>query len=205
MSQSLFAHSLTEKRPSAPEEPTPADTTFQKALDALESYDYVQCHALVEEALKSDPPISDSSARAYALNLRGTFQFLMGDARSAKESFEQSIAASPNYANSYVKLASVHMDLGETEGTFETYEKAVKADPNDPDVYYQRGQVFFIMGDFNKAATDYQKSIDLDPAFVFSHIQLAVAQYKLGNIGKSMATFRATMREFPTMSEPLNY
>ena len=61
------------------------------------------------------------------------------------------------------------------------------------------------MGDFKSASDDYSKSIELDPDFVFSHIQLAVAQYKLDNVGKSMATFRATMRKFSQMSEPLNY
>lgn len=61
------------------------------------------------------------------------------------------------------------------------------------------------MGEFARAAEDYQKSTDMDDQFVFSHIQLAVAQYKLGNIANSMATFRRTMRNFPKMSEPFNY
>jgi len=196
---------FAEKRPALLEEPSEGDKTFQEALDGLEACDYAKAFDRVKSSLDSDSPISDARTRAYALNLRGTFQFLMGDAATAKTSFEESIAAAPKYANSYVKLASVYMDLGDSEGTFKTYEAAIAADPKDPDVYYQRGQVFFIMGDFTLASADYQKSIDLDKDFVFSHIQLAVAQYKLGNIGKSMATFRATMRNFPDMSEPLNY
>ncbi|KAH7103497.1 hypothetical protein BKA62DRAFT_636572 [Auriculariales sp. MPI-PUGE-AT-0066] len=202
----FFASFRPQKRPALPAAPTAGDLTFQEALDALEAFDYVKTFSLVGDALdNAAAAISDNKARAYALNLRGTFQFLMGDAKSAKVSFEASIAAAPKYANSYVKLASVYMDFGDAENTFQTYENAIKADPDDPDVYYQRGQVFFIMGDFAKASADYQKSIDLDAAFVFSHIQLAVAQYKMGTISKSMATFRATMRTFPNMSEPLNY
>ena len=61
------------------------------------------------------------------------------------------------------------------------------------------------MGEFQRAAEDYQKSTELDSTFIFSHIQLAVAQYKLGDTGKSMATFRRTIREFPARSEPKNY
>ena len=34
------------------------------------------------------------------------------------------------------------------------------------------------MGEFQRAADDYQKSTELDGEFIFSHIQLAVAQYK---------------------------
>jgi len=61
------------------------------------------------------------------------------------------------------------------------------------------------MNEFAEAATNYTKSSELDDKFVFSHIQLAVAQYKMGDLAKSMATFRRTLREFPTRSEPSNY
>lgn len=65
--------------------------------------------------------------------------------------------------------------------------------------------VLFIMNEFADAATNYTKSSELDENFVFSHIQLAVAQYKLGDLAKSMATFRRTLRQFPNRSEPSNY
>ena len=61
------------------------------------------------------------------------------------------------------------------------------------------------MNDFAKAAENYTKSIELDETFVFSHIQLAVAQYKSGDVQKSMATFRRTLKAFPDRSEPQNY
>lgn len=65
--------------------------------------------------------------------------------------------------------------------------------------------MLFIMNDFDKAAEDYTKSTELDDTFVFSHIQLAVAQYKSGDVAKSMATFRRTLKAFPDRSEPQNY
>ena len=64
----------------------------------------------------------------------------MGETATAKTAFEESIVIDSSYANSYVKLASVHMDLGNAEETFKTYELAMQADAKDPDVYYQRGQ-----------------------------------------------------------------
>ena len=65
--------------------------------------------------------------------------------------------------------------------------------------------VHFILGDFAKAAEDYSQSSSLDESFVFSHIQLAVAQYKAENVANSMATFRRTLKAFPERSEPQNY
>jgi mitochondrial import receptor subunit TOM70 len=61
------------------------------------------------------------------------------------------------------------------------------------------------MNEFKDAAENYGKSTMLDENFVFSHIQLAVAQYKQGDLAKSMATFRKTLKAFPDRSEPPNY
>lgn len=61
------------------------------------------------------------------------------------------------------------------------------------------------MNEFGKAAENYTKSTAIDENFVFSHIQLAVAQYKSNNLANSMATFRRTLKAFPDRSEPQNY
>ncbi len=61
------------------------------------------------------------------------------------------------------------------------------------------------MNDYEKAAECYSRSIELDTNFVFSQIQLAVAQYKLGNIAGSMGTFKRTVTAFPNRSEAHNY
>jgi import receptor subunit TOM70 len=65
--------------------------------------------------------------------------------------------------------------------------------------------VLFIMSEYKEAADNYTKSTELDDQFVFSHIQLAVAQYKQGLLGNAMATFRRTLKAFPQRSEPHNY
>ncbi len=61
------------------------------------------------------------------------------------------------------------------------------------------------MNEFDEAAQNYTKSTELDDTFVFSHIQLAVAQYKAGKVANSMATFRRTIKSFANRSEPYNY
>jgi import receptor subunit TOM70 len=97
------------------------------------------------------------------------------------------------------------MEQADGKAAFEAFDEAIKQNENDPDIYYHRGQVLFILNDFHAAAENYTKSTELDPNFVFSHIQLAVAQYKSENLAKAMATFRVTLRQFPTRSEPQNY
>ena len=146
---------------------------------------------------------------------------MIGDTDGAKADLEESVRLVPSLTQSWVKIASVYMEQGDATKTFEAFEEAVKHNASDPDIYYHRGQgnaqitialrcahaviVLFILNDFDNAAESYIKSTELDDAFIFSHIQLAVAQYKSGAVAKSMATFRRTLKAFPDRSEPQNY
>ncbi|KIM44329.1 hypothetical protein M413DRAFT_25750 [Hebeloma cylindrosporum] len=193
----------TGPHPTLPENPSTGDETLLLGLQALDAADYTHAVTLINEAIEQG--VSWDAGRAEALNLRGTFKFLMGEVAGAKADLEESVKIVPEFTQSLVKIASVHMEQGNPEAAFECFEKAIKADSKDPDIYYHRGQVLFIMNQFEDAASNYVQSSELDDQFVFSHIQLAVAQYKMGDLAKSMATFRRTLRQFPTRSEPSNY
>ena len=64
----------------------------------------------------------------------------MGDIEGAKADLQQSIVTVPSYAQSLVKIASVHMEQGDPKKAFECFEEAIKHNPTDPDIYYHRGQ-----------------------------------------------------------------
>lgn len=74
----------------------------------------------------------------------------------------------------------------------------------DVDRFYHRGQVYFITGDYERAITEYRHSSELDPVFIFSHIQLAVAQYKSGSTEKAMHQFWKFLKDFES-PEVWNY
>ncbi|CCL98887.1 uncharacterized protein FIBRA_00894 [Fibroporia radiculosa] len=189
--------------PQLPENPSQGDHTLILSLEALAASDYTHSLTLVNEAVEQG--ISWDAGKAEALNLRGTYKFLMTDVTGAKEDFLASIELQPSLTQTWVKIASVYMEQGDPKKAFECFEEAIKHNADDPDIYYHRGQVLFIMNEFADAAENYTKSTELDDQFVFSHIQLAVAQYKSGNLANSMATFRRTLKGFPQRSEPQNY
>ncbi|KAL6303601.1 ADP/ATP carrier receptor [Sparassis latifolia] len=189
--------------PVLPENPSTGDNTLILSLQALTAGDYIHSLSLVNEAIEQG--ISWNEGKAEALNLRGTYKFLMTDVVGAKEDFLASIDLQPSLTQTWVKIASVYMEQGDPKKAFECFEEAIKHNADDPDIYYHRGQVLFIMNEFTEAAQNYTKSTELDDQFVFSHIQLAVAQYKAGNLVNSMATFRRTLKAFPGRSEPQNY
>ena len=61
------------------------------------------------------------------------------------------------------------------------------------------------MGEFSDAASDYAKAVELDRKFVYSQVQLGVAQYKLGQIKDAYVTFRKCIKNFKNSSEVYNY
>lgn len=198
-----FAAFRTRSHPPLPETPSEGDKTLHMALDALDATRYQHAFTLTNEALEQG--LSSDVLKAEALNVRGTFKFLMGDIAGAKTDLQTSIDLVPSFTQSLVKIASVYMEQGEPEAAFKCFDDAEKQNPNDPDIFYHRGQVLFILNQFQEAAANYTKSTELDKSFVFSHIQYAVAEYKQGNNSHSMDVFRSTLKLFPHRSEPFNY
>lgn len=142
---------------------------------------------------------------AFAYNLLGTFTYLQGNNTDALKYVSKSLELRPDLIQSYIKRASMHLELGDREAAATDFERAVEQRADDPDIYYHRAQLHFILNEFADAAKDYQKSIDLDKDFIFSHIQLGVTQYKMGSIASSMATFRRCIKNFDKVPDVYNY
>lgn len=141
-----FAAFRPRPLPTLPEEPSQGDQTLILALEALRAADYAHALTLVNESLEQG--VSWDVGRAEALNLRGTFKFLIGDVDGAKADLLKSIELVPSFTQSLVKVASVHMEQGDTTKAFECFDEAIKHNENDPDIYYHRGQgaeSFFIL------------------------------------------------------------
>lgn len=142
---------------------------------------------------------------AFAYNMRGTFSYLKGDNEDALRDMDKSIELQPTLTQSFIKRASMHLELANPDAAEADFASALEQNASDPDIYYHRAQLHFIKSEFGEAAKDYQKSIDLDKDFIFSHIQLGVTQYKMGSIASSMATFRRCMKNFSTVPDVYNY
>ncbi|KAK9472781.1 uncharacterized protein V1510DRAFT_416890 [Dipodascopsis tothii] len=194
------------KRAIAPELAAAAEGTgnfyLKQGLEALEAHDMEGYNVALAAFDKAVELKADDLALAY--EMRATFRFLVADNEGAMTDLLASLELKPS-VQAYVKRASLHMELGNPVAATNDFDEALKLDADSPDVYYHRGQVRFILSDFAKAAEDYQKSIKLDQEFASSHIQLAVAQYKLGQVATSMATFRRCVKAFPTSSDVFNY
>ncbi|POW06451.1 hypothetical protein PSTT_08955 [Puccinia striiformis] len=175
-------------KPALPAEPNQADNTLMMAYDALSNFDYHHACTLFQEAVAQIP--STSELRAHGHLMKATFLFLMSQPQEALNEFNQSLVEDPQLIQAWIRKASVNMELGSLETAMNDFDKALEIDPNDPDVYYHRGQVYNVTEQHHLSIEDYTKSIQIDPSFIFSHVQLAVATYKNGEVDKAMDMFR---------------
>lgn len=173
-----------------------------RAMDKKTGDGYEEAAAAFDKALELDEL---EEHEAFAYNMRGTFRYLRGENLEALSDLTKSVDLQPSLTQSFIKRASMHLELGNKDAAAEDFEKAMEQNNDDPDIYYHRAQLHFILGEFAEAAKDYQKSIDLDRDFIFSHIQLGVTQYKMGSIASSMATFRRCIKNFDKVPDVYNY
>lgn len=115
---------ISDPKPTLPANPTQGDQTLNLAFDALSAADYSHAVSFVNESI--DQGISSKEGQAEAYNLRATFKyvkpcfikkradgrFLIGDSEGAKTDLEKSLDILPSFVQSWVKIASVHMELG---------------------------------------------------------------------------------------------
>lgn len=142
--------------PALPENASQGDNTLQLATDAVAARDYTHALTLVNEAL--DQGISTNIAHGYALNLRGSFRFLVGDSPGAQADLEEAIKLNESDTLSQVKAASVYLEQGNLEAAFEAFEQAIKHNPNDSNIYYHRGQsegLFFFFSKFHEVVSKF--------------------------------------------------
>ncbi|KAI9048606.1 hypothetical protein LZ554_007438 [Drepanopeziza brunnea f. sp. 'monogermtubi'] len=173
-----------------------------RAMEKKTGDGYEEAAAAFDKALDFDDL---AEHEAFAYNMRGTFRYLRGENLEALSDLTKSVDLQPGLTQSFIKRASMHLELGEKDLAAEDFAKAMEQNNDDPDIYYHRAQLHFILGEFAEAAKDYQKSIDLDRDFIFSHIQLGVTQYKMGSVASSMATFRRCIKNFDQVPDVYNY
>jgi len=175
-------------KPPLPPEPNQADNTLMMAYDALANFDYNHACSLFHEAVEQVP--STPELRAHGFLMKATFLFLMSQPQLALDEFNHALVEQPDLIQAWIRKASVNMELGSLETAMNDFAEALKIDPNDPDVYYHRGQVYNLTEQHHLSIEDYRRSIELDPSFIFSHVQLAVATYKNGDVPKAMEMFK---------------
>ena len=80
-----------------------------KAIDTKTGEGFEKAAACFDKAIELGN-LEDSEALAY--NMRGTFRYLRGENTEALEDLTKSIELQPSLTQSFIKRASMHLELG---------------------------------------------------------------------------------------------
>ena len=105
-------------------------------------------------------------------NLGLTVQKL-GDARAAKQAFQEVLRLTPNDADAWNKLGAAQLDGGELSAAKASHERALELNPRSADAYNGLGLACMDAGSFEDAARHYRKAIELEPTFTKVYLNLA--------------------------------
>ena len=118
--------------PSLPSNPSQGDRTLLMALEATAAHDYAHAMTLMHEAVEQGP--STPQLQARALNMRSTFAFISGRSPEALDDLDRATDLDPDNTQSWVKKASVHMELGDPSAAMADFDRAAEINPRDPDM-----------------------------------------------------------------------
>ncbi|AMD19717.1 HCL434Wp [Eremothecium sinecaudum] len=170
-----------------------ADETFEKAAELLR-----EAHA------KNPDDAALKQKLAIALEHVGIFKFLKNEPLEAHQILEQAVDLYPR-PNSYIYMALIMADRGQTKDYTTCFEKALELDPNSSAVYYHRGQMYFVTQQFEKAGKDFEKAKECNPDNIFPYIQLACLAYRENKFEDCETLFSEARRKFPTAPEVPNF
>jgi formylglycine-generating enzyme required for sulfatase activity/Flp pilus assembly protein TadD len=76
--------------------------------------------------------------------------------------YGEAIRLKPDYADAYLKRASLLDERGDLIGAANDYSQVIKLSPNLPDPYFQRGYIHYKQEDFSAAINDFSAVLNLD-------------------------------------------
>uniref|UniRef100_A0A6G1SFC1 Mitochondrial import receptor subunit TOM70 n=1 Tax=Aceria tosichella TaxID=561515 RepID=A0A6G1SFC1_9ACAR len=150
-----------------------------------------QLQTLLDEANKPE-----NENNAFSMLVRGSCLSLMGDMKSAQETFDQLLALSdeqcpPRYkSNALIKKAAVVISeppidgsttsiYGDLEAVNELLEQAIKIDPENPDIYLHKSQALALSDKLVEAIEALNKAIALKEDFQSAIAQRFYIEFKL--------------------------
>jgi tetratricopeptide (TPR) repeat protein len=104
-----------------------------------------------------------------------------GDAREARQAFEEELALDSTNANAAYELAEMHRKAGELEPARSLFQQAVTAYPGFDDARVGLGRTLIALGRPAEALDHLRAAIESNPAHDVAYYQLAQAYRALGN------------------------
>lgn len=161
--------------------PRSTDAMLELAWVQLVLKQYGELQALMDQALKLDPYLSE------AWYYKGMGYAFAGDTAKAVRSLQSAVEIDPQ-AHWYYELGLL-LDRSNPELAMDYYDNAYRLDTTLSDAYYMRGFAYQRTGDYVKAMTIFKDLIKRDKQFSKAHFNMGAIWLEQDSLEKAYRAF----------------
>lgn len=140
--------------------------------------------------------LKDHARDTKALVLLGEGYMLKGDVVKSIQHMEQVVEMIPDEAETWLTLARLWRENGQVDRAFEILNKGVLALPNDPDLLHALGRAHLEKQAPSDALIHLNKAYEIDQDNVEIKLDLAQANYQLGQYEKAFQLLESFMDRY---------
>lgn len=124
---------------------------------------------------------------------RGVEFLQQGQFADARASFEQAVAAQPDFALAHINLAVACLELEQLDAALAALERARQLAPESEDVHYNLGVVYEKQKRWDEAQAAYEKAVSLRPTVPETRCNLGNVYREKGWLERAIEQYRAAV------------
>lgn len=171
-----------------------ASTTLNKCLSLYRENSIQRAFQTCEEFLNT--PASDEE-KSLALTVLGVIMDQAGRYPAALERLEKATNYDPNNFHAYYNMSLVFRHMGRMDEARKAAQRAREIAPNDRNVALLSGNLFQDLGDSKSAMEAYKLGLSSSPDDSTLVYNLALTQYKQGNLAEAITNFERAIQKEP--------
>lgn len=152
-----------------------------------------------EEAYANAISLSPRNPQLYLMAAR--MEAAANNEQSARAAVNQALTLKPNYTDAILFVVQLEIAKKNLDGALNAALAAVQTAPDNAGLWFEVGVLAFNKEDDKTAKQALEKAIELMPDYANAKYFLGLVQYRLGNVGESVALFEGLAASNPENAE----
>jgi serine/threonine protein kinase/TolA-binding protein len=185
----------------------PTEAKIEAARAALQTKEFSQALALLEEVLAGDPSLEKKISDAYLEALLGlATDMIPTDPDAAQAYLLKALDVDPASISVLSQLGYIYVHHSDYPHAVEIYQKVAELDPGRADTFFNLGYIYAVTEDYSKAKEMYSRVVELAPDFLDEALfNLAMVQAQLGERDKCINSLKQAIEINPANESALAY
>lgn len=166
---------------------------YAQAIVDIQNKNYKSAIEKLEKVIKNDP-------EAYSVYPQLVYLYALEKQENKINTLLKEIEEIDIDTTTLLNLANTLWFLGYPKTAAELFEKILSISPGNPEVILNLAQIYFSL-DENKAINYYKKYLEINPNDINANFQLALLEYKRGNLEKA----QEYLKNLPDIEETASF